>query len=366
MMGAIERDSAGWQFDKFDDDSPKIVKEVQLRKYGSFLNDYSTQLKEIEKALGETVGDAWDMTLDPISLQFLPYEHATILQLTNTDNKMFNKVMTVLASLCCEMSHLKHEAQTRFFNSLQFYGEADPENAGNEGEAQIQMGRMISVLQELSCYVTRCYEVVRTCLQQMSALYSTEKQMSQVLNVSGVHFQVVYEHLADLLQVLVTLDSIIENQTTLKEHWKLYKRMLKSVRHNPEKFGLPENKIRPFEKLLMTLEGQILDGFIFQNCVQQTFDQQEPNIGVSSNNILAEDFSANMRNYFAQIEPHLGKSPKLTSDASWSASCAFTYFITTCSVSSTRKLSSSSGTSIKRFHASCCSVVSFGTRPTIC
>lgn len=39
--------------------------------------------------------------------------------------------------------------------------------------------------------------------------------------------------------------------------------MLKSVRRSPEEFGLPEAKVRPFEKLLMTLEGQILDGFIF-------------------------------------------------------------------------------------------------------
>lgn len=40
--------------------------------------------------------------------------------------------------------------------------------------------------------------------------------------------------------------------------------MLKSVRHNPGKFGVPENKLRPFEKLLITLEGQALDGMIFQ------------------------------------------------------------------------------------------------------
>ena len=47
----------------------EIVGEVQLRKYGRFLEDYATQLKEIEDALEESVGDAWDMTLDPISLQ---------------------------------------------------------------------------------------------------------------------------------------------------------------------------------------------------------------------------------------------------------------------------------------------------------
>ncbi len=47
----------------------EIVGEVQLRKYGKFLEEYATQLKEIEDAVQESVGDSWDMTLDPIALQ---------------------------------------------------------------------------------------------------------------------------------------------------------------------------------------------------------------------------------------------------------------------------------------------------------
>ena len=43
--------------------------EVQLRKYGKFLEEFSTQLQEIEEALGDSIGDSWDMTLDPIALQ---------------------------------------------------------------------------------------------------------------------------------------------------------------------------------------------------------------------------------------------------------------------------------------------------------
>ena len=39
-----------------------------------------------------------------------------------------------------------------------------------------------------------------------------------------VFFQVVYEHLGDLLAVLITLDEIINNHGSLTEHWTLYKR----------------------------------------------------------------------------------------------------------------------------------------------
>ena len=41
-------------------------------------------------------------------------------------------------------------------------------------------------------------------------------------------------------------------------------RMVSSVKHAPGKFNIPEDKVRPFEKLMMMLEGRLLDGMIFQ------------------------------------------------------------------------------------------------------
>ena len=55
--------------------------------------------------------------------QVLPYEQTTLLQLIRTDNKILNKVLTVLAALCCEMEALKHEAESKFYPALLFYGE---------------------------------------------------------------------------------------------------------------------------------------------------------------------------------------------------------------------------------------------------
>lgn len=52
-----------------------------------------------------------------------------------------------------------------------------------------------------------------------------------------VHFilsQIVYEHLGELLVVLLTLDEIMENHGTLKEHWKMYKRSKRA--HKPGNF----------------------------------------------------------------------------------------------------------------------------------
>ncbi|KAK3584050.1 hypothetical protein CHS0354_031097 [Potamilus streckersoni] len=306
-------DSPGWEFDKFDDGSQKIVGELQLKKFGSFLEDYATQLKEIEDALGDSVGDSWDMTLDTIALQLAPYEQTTLLQLIKTDNKIFNKIITVLASLCSEMQHLKHEADTKFFPALLYYGEGEPESGLQDGEAQIQIGRMIPLFQELSCFVIRCNDVVRNVIHQCSCLYSVQVSSSRsgpkLIDVSDVHFQVVFEHLGNLLAVLIYLDEIIQNQTMLTDHWTLYKRMLKSVHHDGGKFGITEERLRPFEKLLITLEGQLLDGYIFQNCVEQPFDSTA--VHVTKNGAFAEEFAVNIRQYLMETESKIGESDEL-------------------------------------------------------
>lgn len=47
----------------------EIAGEVQLRSYGSFLEEYSSQLQGIEEALEDHISDSWDITIDPIALK---------------------------------------------------------------------------------------------------------------------------------------------------------------------------------------------------------------------------------------------------------------------------------------------------------
>ena len=47
----------------------ELVGEIQLKKYGKFLDEYASQLKAIEDALDVSAGDVWDFTLDPVALQ---------------------------------------------------------------------------------------------------------------------------------------------------------------------------------------------------------------------------------------------------------------------------------------------------------
>ncbi|XP_076863449.1 WASH complex subunit 4 isoform X1 [Brachyhypopomus gauderio] len=299
----------------------KIHTEVQLKNYGKFLEDYTSQLKGIEEALDDSIGDVWDFTLDPIALKLLPYEQSSLLELIKTENKVLNKVITVYAALCSEVKKLKHEAETKFYNGLLYYGEGVSDSSVVEGECQVQMGRFVSFLQELSCFVTRCFEVVVNVVHQLAALYNSNKGATRIIESTGVHFQTVYEHLGELLVVLITLDEIMENHATLRDHWKMYKRLLKSVHHNPSKFGVPEEKLKPFEKLLLKLEGQLLDSMIFQACVEQRFDNPGEGVSVSKNSAFAEEFAHNIRTIFANVESKLGEPAEIEQRDKYTGVC---------------------------------------------
>ncbi|KAF3814503.1 hypothetical protein GH733_017661 [Mirounga leonina] len=244
---AVETLSPDWEFDRVDDGSQKIHAEVQLKNYGKFLEEYTSQLRRIEDALDDSIGDVWDFNLDPIALKLLPYEQSSLLELIKTENK----------------------AETKFYNGLLFYGEGATDSSMVEGDCQIQMGRFISFLQTM------------------------------------------YEHLGELLTVLLTLDEIIDNHVTLKEHWTMYKRLLKSVHHNPSKFGIQEEKLKPFEKFLLKLEGQLLDGMIFQACIEQQFDSLNGGVSVSKNSTFAEEFAHSIRSIFANVEAKLGEPSEI-------------------------------------------------------
>ncbi|XP_034032903.1 WASH complex subunit 4 [Thalassophryne amazonica] len=319
---AVETIAPDWEFDRFDDGSQKIHTEVQLKNYSRFLKEYTSQLRGIEEALDDSFGDVWDFTLDPIALKLLPYEQSSLLELIKTDNKVLNKVITVYAALCSEVKQLKYEAETKFYNGLMYYGEGVPGTSAVEGESQIQMGRFISFLQELSCFVSRCYEVVVNVVHQLAALYNSNKGATKIIESSGVHFQIVYEHLGQLLVVLLTLDEIMEYHTTLKDHWKMYKRLLKSVHHNLGKFSIPEEKLKPFEKLLLKLEGHLLDGMILQACVEQRFDDSGEGIGVAKNSAFAEEFAFNIRTIFSSVEAKIGEPSEIDQRDKYAGVCA--------------------------------------------
>ncbi|CAF0996554.1 unnamed protein product, partial [Didymodactylos carnosus] len=188
-------------------------------------------------------------------------------------------------------------------------------------ERSTYVGQFVSLLQDLSCYVNRCNEVVLNILQQLSALYGPINQNGRprLMDVSDLHIPIVFEHLADLLRCLVTLDECFRRNSAIVELWPQFKRMITSIKNNPDKVQTDLSRLPAFEKILVALEGQLLDGRIFQNCIEQIFDSTQT---VTKNSTLADEFSLTIRDLMLNIEPKLGEFNEMDSRLKYVGICA--------------------------------------------
>lgn len=125
-----------------------------------------------------------------------------------------------------------------------------------------QFSRVLKTLQELIFFVKRCRTVISLMLNQLSAL--SEKDL--YVNNSTIYFPEPVDHLAELLVCLITIDALLTN-VIIQDHWLLYKRAIRSSLHSPSQFGIPLERLKFFDKVLMEIETELLCGNIFQVCI---------------------------------------------------------------------------------------------------
>jgi len=310
-----------WDFDKFRDGSSEaLVLKAQLKGYLRFLNKHKESLKRIEDTLGSSLSQTWDYDLNPVELKYLPYEQAQVLDLIRTENLICNKIVTTFAALCCECKFLVHECERKFFPAIIFFGEGDQD--GKE-QQQSFMAQFMSLLQDLSCYVNRCYEVVMNIMEQLSSFYTPPTiqngPTTRLMDTSDLHLPMVFDHLGDLLRCLIVLDECVRSNVQIAEKWPAFKRIITSVKNNSDKVQLDFTRLPSFEKILVALEGQLLDGRIFSNCIEQIFDKK---LIVSKNPLLQEEFSFILRQLLSSIEPKLGELSELDARTKYVGVCA--------------------------------------------
>ncbi|KYQ93354.1 hypothetical protein DLAC_06026 [Tieghemostelium lacteum] len=297
-----------YTFDAFEDGSSKLVGEQQLTKLNQFAVDYAQQIWKIEEALEDTLNEVWDMNVDPVSIHTKPSEQQDLIELINTSHKIFNKVMLVFSSLCNQARILKETAESKFYQPLTVFGEITGE--ASEGEVQIEIGKILPFMIDLSGFVNRCYSLIRNIVSQFASIYSSQQNLFTQF-FKNIHLQTLYYSMADLFTVLITLDQIILQNQALNSSWGRYLRMVKSVKSEPAKYTIQEEvKLLQLEKLLLSIKGQLLEGFIFQSCITQEFEFPGV-IEVKSNKILKQEFMYNVKSLFSLLQNKITDSSEL-------------------------------------------------------
>eukprot|EP01100_Stratorugosa_tubuloviscum_P013891 TRINITY_DN7156_c0_g1_i1.p1 TRINITY_DN7156_c0_g1~~TRINITY_DN7156_c0_g1_i1.p1 ORF type:complete len:1131 (+),score=465.04 TRINITY_DN7156_c0_g1_i1:117-3509(+) len=285
-----------YQYDAFNDGSNAAKEELE-KKIVEFAEKNENQLREIEEALAGSLSIVHDLDSDPINLNCQPQEQSTLFELSQTDNKLFSKLMLVFASLIKESTHLRETIFQQFIPPIALFAiedEAEP----IEGEAQIKISKMLPFFIDLSDLVDRSYVVIANTIQQLAALYH-KNQPIYINSFKNIHLNTVFTVMGELLAALAALDEVIRQNTSLQASWQMYKKMILKIKVAPEKFNMNEDQIDKLEKQILFIDGQVLDDAILQNCIEQDFEST--GIEVRSNQTLFNEFLTNFKAIVARI-----------------------------------------------------------------
>eukprot|EP00808_Paulinella_micropora_P011932 g79350.t1 len=269
------------EVDAFFEDSnvPDAPSDDLFRVMEKFVRDYSSKLAEIREALSDSMSEAWEPENEVIRVLMTPRDRTPLLSLFKTENTQFNKVCTVFAVLMEEIRFLVSTAEQKFYGPLTMFGhqvEEPPPAPGEPGfgekkdtrpspppqeNLEQEMGQLVPFLQDLVNFLARAYAVGQNMVAQIACLYH-ERQKLYVSTFKHVDLTCVFEALGQLLRVLITLDAIILDNPAIADGWGAYKRMVKYIRADPERYGIEAGKLRTFEGLLLQLDRKILSAVL--------------------------------------------------------------------------------------------------------
>jgi WASH complex subunit 7 len=173
---------------------------------------------------------------------------------------------------------------------------------------------MLPFFQDLSNLVDRCNSITLNVVHQLASLYNGGLTLWKS-TFKHVHLLPVYQSLGDLLTVMVTLDAIIMDNPAISDAWESYKRMMQFVRAEPSRYGIDEERVRQFERLLVSLDQSIMSGAILRSCVEQDFTQMATDdeegrgvtVEVRNNKLFLDEFFFCTRDRFHVAEGLIGE-----------------------------------------------------------
>eukprot|EP01130_Rhizamoeba_saxonica_P017000 TRINITY_DN8022_c0_g1_i1.p1 TRINITY_DN8022_c0_g1~~TRINITY_DN8022_c0_g1_i1.p1 ORF type:complete len:1121 (+),score=206.56 TRINITY_DN8022_c0_g1_i1:196-3363(+) len=214
-----------------------------------------------------------------------PEEHCDILDIVRTGSEDFNKLTLVFSSLVTEMVNLQKIAKEKFFPAIILFGGMED---ADEGEIQLQIGRLFPVLIDMHDFVERCYSVIKNTITQLGSLYHNNSEYYRS-TFKKVQLQVVYSQLSNILITLFTLDEIIGNSQTLDKAWGRYRGMINQMERDPEKYNVEDpNKLFQLRILMERVTSLLLNQNIFKTIITHDYRGLEPII--LKNPVLKKEF----------------------------------------------------------------------------
>ena len=227
----------------------KILEERQIEKFSTFIESYEADVSKIRSRLRTSGTSKLQAGTDV-------RESVSLLSLTDSDNGNVSKVILSLASVLEEVERLTRAGTTSLVYPLVSVCQTDKQQ-----DSKTAAGSLLQHLQELDNYVEHCRDVLDNLLSQTAVLLAPS---GSPVRLSPGRLVVVWDSLANLLTAITLLDVAVTHPV-IQQHWLEYKRMVKGLRNEPEKFGSNIEAVRQLEKVLLDLEKTVMSGNMLQS-----------------------------------------------------------------------------------------------------
>eukprot|EP00762_Andalucia_godoyi_P002335 ANDGO_07502.mRNA.1 WASH complex subunit 7 homolog len=299
-------DDDSYTYDGFAGDVDGSPAEIQLEKLRRHLMDFGYQLRDIESALDASLATAHSEDWAPKGLlsgrATAPFDLISIDSFSsaagsvpmdeclsiflNTGNLTVDKVLWTLSGLQKEVLDLQTLAHENLFPALGLIDEllqnaatsphtsfASDSTAAPLPEAVTLptiFSRIIGTLQRVWSFKGRCQDVAQNMMSQLQGLFHTsDLAFKNIIDKSKSHFSSVFASLGFVLTLLVELDLLLvhlvpsdpsfdDGRVTLPQALLAFKKMLRTVRQTPDKFGSDAEQIGRTERALEVLEADLL------------------------------------------------------------------------------------------------------------
>eukprot|EP00644_Phytophthora_capsici_P008472 jgi/Phyca11/16422/fgenesh1_pg.PHYCAscaffold_20_\ len=113
--------------------------------------------------------------------------------------------------------------EDNFYAALIMFGQARHGEEGEVkgGEDEVHIGRMLAFFQDISNFMDRCNAITINMINQLASLYqSFQKLWKSTFKL--VHLHPVFDVLASLLEVMITIDAIVIDSPNIITSWDKY------------------------------------------------------------------------------------------------------------------------------------------------
>lgn len=242
--------------------------DFQLQKLMDLIVLFKEKLNEVQKIRTEE-----PCYPRAVAVEYQSYERAVgILELVTTANPDLNKVLTVFTYLISEIKIARDYIDNNVVIALNFYGEGKMQaDQMPEGDPELMMGEMMPFFSETFENLSYVNSLVVNMVTQLHSLYYKKQPKNHDLYgnlFKYVHLNSAFDALGKMLGGLAMIDSVVEDNENLGNHWEIYKRMMQFAKNEPSKYGLNERQERQLRKCLLFLDKSILSGACLQACLQ--------------------------------------------------------------------------------------------------